>query len=194
MNRVGVLILAGAVAAIVTLARGGHEVPIYPSFYPHEIEIRTLAPDQAADALLRGTIQAQLGTRPHLSGPLPDRIRAIESLGAFVVVHVNPQSHLAADEACAAVKRVARQAAEANGVVPHPYPVTPFHGDYLHHADRIEATSTAQDTPPAKVEVVELDALMVGARKGYRGWSEPPWMLARPDTAWMIGSKVGFPT
>ena len=27
-------------AALVTVARGGHELPIYPSFYPHEIEIK----------------------------------------------------------------------------------------------------------------------------------------------------------
>ncbi len=43
-NRIGALLVVGAAAALVTVAWSGHELPIYPSFYPHEIEIRTLPP------------------------------------------------------------------------------------------------------------------------------------------------------
>jgi hypothetical protein len=45
-------------AAAVTVAWGGHELPVYPSFYPHEIEIKSLAPEQAASELRDGKIQA----------------------------------------------------------------------------------------------------------------------------------------
>ena len=57
MERLAATILVlGAV--LVTVARGGHELPIYPSFYPHEIEIRSLAPEEAIQPLRDGKIQA----------------------------------------------------------------------------------------------------------------------------------------
>ena len=68
MKRLGVFVLIGVAATIVTVARGGHELPIYPSFYPHEIEIRTIAPDRAADALRDGKIQAYVGRGPSFWG------------------------------------------------------------------------------------------------------------------------------
>ena len=40
MKRAVAFVLIGIAAAIVTVARGGHELPIYPSYYPHEIEIK----------------------------------------------------------------------------------------------------------------------------------------------------------
>ena len=129
-------------AGLVTVARGGHEVPIYPSFYPHEIGIRALAREQAADALLKADIHAYVGPQPHFAGPLPDFVRTVESLGSFVVVRINPQSPLARDAAsvCGATKRVVRAlAAKPGKFISHPYPVTPFHGDYLHHADLAKA-------------------------------------------------------
>ena len=129
-------------AALVTVARGGHEVPIYPSFYPHEIEIRALAREQAADALLKADIHAYVGPPPHFAGPLLDSIRTVESLGAFVVVRINPQSPLARDQAsvCGVAGRVVRAlAAKPGEFIFHPYPVTPFHGDYLYHADLAKA-------------------------------------------------------
>jgi hypothetical protein len=117
-------------------------VPVYPSFYPHEIEIRPLAREQAAAALLKADIHAYVGPPPRFAGPLPDSIRTVESLGSFVVVRMNPESPPAKDEAsaCAAVKHVVRTLAAKQGeFIFHPYPVTPFHGDYLHHADLAEA-------------------------------------------------------
>src|SRR5713101_7824862 len=102
--------LAGA-AVIVTSARGGHELPIYPSFYPHEIEIRTLDPEQAGKALRSGQIQAYVGGGVRFAQALPENIRAIESLGSIIMVRINPHSVLEADEtsACAIVKAVARE-------------------------------------------------------------------------------------
>src|SRR5262245_32008200 len=93
-----------AAAAIVTVARGGHELPVYPSFYPHEIEIRTIAPHQAAGALQSGKMHAYVG--PGLNFPSPPAdLGAVESLGAFVIVRLNPQSPLATDAtACNALR------------------------------------------------------------------------------------------
>ena len=49
MKRKGTFtVLLCASAVVVTVAWAGHELPIYPSFYPHEIDIQTLSPEQAA--------------------------------------------------------------------------------------------------------------------------------------------------
>ena len=47
MTRCGLLIAAMTSIAI-TVARSGHELPVYPSYYPHEIEITTVASERAA--------------------------------------------------------------------------------------------------------------------------------------------------
>jgi hypothetical protein len=118
-------------AALVTVARGGHELPIYPSFYPHEIEIKSLAPEAAAQPLREGKIQAYVGSGLSFAGAPPVDIRAIESLGSFIVVRVNPESARAQDDAsaCAVVRTVMRALAAQGDFIAHPYPVTPFHGD-----------------------------------------------------------------
>src|SRR5215813_4794841 len=95
-------------AAVVGVARGGHELPIYPAFYPHEIEISSLAPEAAAQALRDGKIQAFIGRGLSFSGAPPTDIRAIESLGSFVLVRANPAARRAQDGACAAVGTVMR--------------------------------------------------------------------------------------
>jgi len=151
MRRVGPFIVVLLAAALVTVARSGHEMPVYPSYYPHEIEIRTLASEPAAGLLIDNKIQAYIGGAPRFSGPLPDFIRPIESLGSFVVVRVNPHSGLATDAAatCALAEAVVRETAERGGeFIFHPYPVTPLHGDYLHHAD-LAAAARARFAPAA---------------------------------------------
>src|SRR6516225_8875892 len=137
MKRLAAIVFVLGAAAVVTVARGGHELPIYPSFYPHEIEIRSLAPEEAIQPLRDGKIQAYLGSGLSFAGAPPVDLRAIESLGSFIVVHVNPASARARDDAsaCAVVRMVVRSLAAQGNFIPHPYPVTPFHGDYLHHAD-----------------------------------------------------------
>src|SRR5215469_11867194 len=75
-----------AVAAAATVARGGHELPVYPSYYPHEIEIRIATPEQAAGLLLQGGMQAYIGGEPRFPEPLPDWMRTVQSLGATVSV------------------------------------------------------------------------------------------------------------
>jgi hypothetical protein len=127
-----------SVATVATLARGGHELPVYPSYYPHEIEIRTAAPEQAGALLLQGGMQAYVGAAPKFPRQPPDWMHTLESLGAFVTVRVNPASPLIndAEAACGIARTVLRDLAGRDGaLVFHPYPVTPFHGDYLDHVD-----------------------------------------------------------
>jgi hypothetical protein len=216
MKRLGAIVLLGAAAALVTIARGGHELPIYPSFYPHEIEIRTLAPAPAAGELRDGRIQAYVGAGLDLAGTAPDQVRAIDSLGAFVVVRINPDTAALQAEAaaCAAVSTTVRALAAHSGFVAHPYPVTPFHGDYLHHDDlaaaakarlaggdpvrdlRIKASGRFAQSHPDwsagdadwDVEVVEVAAagLMSSATLALNGWLAPPWVR----TGWFHAERL----
>jgi hypothetical protein len=142
MKRLAVFLGLSAAAAAVTAAWSGHELPIYPSYYPQDIRIETVAADRAAGLLQASKIQAYVGGRPAFTGAPPESISAAESLGTFVLVSLDPQSPSARDDAaaCAAMGALLRKLnREATGFVFHPYPVTPFHGDYLDHADLAEA-------------------------------------------------------
>ena len=142
MNRLASFSLLLAAAGMIDQARSGHEFPVYPSYYPHEIRIEAMGPDRAAGLLLEGKIQAYLGPEPRFGSALPDSIGAVESLGSVVVVRINAESSLARDHAaaCALARTVMREIAQRHGQLRfHPYPVTPYDGDYLYHADLAEA-------------------------------------------------------
>lgn len=140
------IILVAAALLVAPVARSGHEQPVYPSYYPHEIEITTLAPQQAGALLTSGQLHAYIGDAPRLgSTTAPSGIGFVPSLGSLVVVRLNANSPYALDEtsACAAVGAIVREIATKGGdAIAHPYPVTPLHGDYLHHADLAEAASS----------------------------------------------------
>ena len=196
-------VLGCAAAAVVTVAAwGGHELPVYPSYYPHEIEIKALAPAQAPEALRAGAVQAYVGAPLHFSGAPPAEVRAIESLGSFVIVRINPGSPRAGDEAaaCAAAKAAGRVLAEQSGFIAHPYPVTPFHGDYLHHADlaaaaqaRLAGDADARDLKikgSGSLARIHPDwsapAALASEASGQRGDS----MVRAPDTRPERGSSA----
>jgi hypothetical protein len=144
------LIVVILAVAIVAVARGGHEVPIYPSYYPHEIELSAVTPERAAELLSTGKIQAYVGGVPRFAATPPASVDSVESLGSFVTVRVNPASTLLGDgrTACTIVDAVMHDLAGKGGaLVFHPYPVTPFHGDYLHHVDLAEAAKAAAASP-----------------------------------------------
>src|SRR5262245_20883653 len=190
-----------------TLARSGHEAPIYPSFYPQEIDLATLAPERAGQLLSENKLQAYVG-EPKFAGLLPDTLHPVESLGSFVLLRINPKSPLAKDEAstCAlAGAVVAGMAGKANLII-HPYPVTPFHGDYLHYADlaaavrarvlaaalpagvrfKVKASPAATDLVRAEwvkdtewdvsVGTVNIDDLLAASTRTLNGFLEPPWL------------------
>lgn len=152
-----VLITTVAAVTIATVARGGHELPVYPSYYPHEIAIETVAPERAGGLLRESKIHAYLGDAPRVSSDVPRSIRVIGSLGSLVTIRINPVSPLGKIEAsaCAAIKTVAHDIGGKDPIVFHPYPVTPFHGDYIYHVDladaakaRFHQTSTENQGPP----------------------------------------------
>ncbi len=90
----------------------------------------------------KGKLHAYVGGAPSFGGALPKDIASAPSLGSWLVVRLNPSSALAKEEtsACAVVGAVVRELEGKGGdVVAHPYPVTPLHGDYLHHLDLAEA-------------------------------------------------------
>ena len=78
MNPRSSCIILAVAFAIVTPAKSGHESPVYPSFYPHEIELMAVAPDRAADLLLAGKIQAYVGNAPRFATAPPNSIDSIE--------------------------------------------------------------------------------------------------------------------
>ena len=201
--------VAAAAAALMTVARSGDELPVYPSYYPHEIRVESVSPDRAADLLRSGKIQAHVGPGLAFAGDLPDGIVAVELLGAYVVVRVNPSSPLANDEpsACALGETVVGDLSGRGGAfIFHPYPVTPFHGDYLHHLDlaeaaraRVRGASAARDLKlkafdplaaslvrpewrplgsewDVAIETIDAGALVAAATFATNGWLGPPWV------------------
>lgn len=155
-------VLSAALVLPGALAHAGHEFPFYPSFYPQEITVEALDPAAAARRLADGTLHAYAGAIAD-----SEKTAAVTSLAGYVVARA---------ERGGCVDASALQGALAPGQVWHPYPVTPFHPDYLHHADRVKATDAAQGKARVKVETVELGALMVKAHAGYNRWSSPPWI------------------
>src|SRR6266540_173562 len=109
MKRLGLLPWLAALGLLLAPAEAGHELPIYPSYYPQEIRVEVVDAAQSARRLAEARIHAYVGAEPSAPLPEPDIARRV---------------HL----------------------VFHPYPVTPFHPDYLHHFDLAEA---AKNSPKA---------------------------------------------
>ena len=165
-----------------------------------------------------GEVQAYVGPGLRFSGAPPAEVRAIESLGSFVIVRINPGSPRAADEAaaCAAVKATVRVLAAQSGFIVHPYPVTPFHGDYLHHADLAAAAQARLSAGDARSRRPQDQGQrqpradpsgLVGARRrlgrrgrrgrrrrarwrrqtlSVNGWLAPPWVR----TGWFHAERL----
>ncbi len=166
------LLVVAALVATIGLARGGHEVPVYPSYYPHEIGVETMPPERAADLLRDAKLHAYLGPERLFPDAVPASVRAVESLGNFVIVRINP-GHLAQDERslCEIVEAIVRDMAGRDGFVFHPYPVTPLDGDYLYHVDRAEAEKSRLLGDPA----APLRKLRVKADGALAGLVRPAW-------------------
>jgi hypothetical protein len=108
-----------------------------------------------------------------------------------------------------------RALAAQGDFIAHPYPVTPFHGDYLHHADLATAAmarfpldeapvadlkiaargSLAQSHPEwsardadwdAEVDEVDAAELVASAIFSVNGWLAPPWVR----TGWFHAERL----
>jgi len=180
------VLLAIAVLAGTTIrVSAGHEITFYPSYYPDEIEIVRVAPADAAALLSDGALHAYLGALPGEMTDLPEHVKAIESLESFVVLSVDPASpaHASSAGRCATLQgALAELRSGDRGFVFHPYPVTPYHPDYLHHLDRIEDAMTAVTrraeggaagvTSLGEVPLTDLGA---SSRTPPNAWLGPPW-------------------
>jgi len=186
MRRARLPAALAAALAIAGTAWAGHEMSVYPSYYPHEIVIATMAPERAAAGLPSGGVHAWLGREPPFAGAMPDTVRAVESLGDFVVLRVNPAAAALQNDAatCAATAAIAREIAGRGGFTLHPYPVTPFHGDYLYHSDRAAAAQTrlvaAASGTTAPLRVTAADAIAAAI--------PPQWRS--PDAAWDVAVET----
>lgn len=157
---VGVVAIAGSMAAIAVAVRAGHEMPVYPSYYPQEIRIEPMAPAVAAEALAKTRIQAYVGDLPPPAAGA-NAVRGVETLGAYLVVRVNPASPAAKDKngRCAVAARVVGGLADGDADFRrHPYPVTPFHADYFHHADLAAAAAMRAGKPAGDAGALKLRA------------------------------------
>jgi hypothetical protein len=163
----------GSIAA----AWAGHELPVYPSYYPHEIEIATATPEQASEQLRSGEMHAFVGNNLRFVD-LPTAVASVQSLGSLIVAELNPQSPLAdKEEGCEVTGQLLRVLAQSHGkLIVHPYPVTPYHGDYLYHADVAE-TAKAHLLVPGEARAPET--LKVKAESPLTQDLVPPHLLAK---------------
>jgi hypothetical protein len=177
MRRKLTFVVVAGTAVLVTAVWAGHELPVYPSYYPHEIAIRTLSSDSAVSALRRGEIQAYVGAGLNVAGAPPEQIQAIDTLGSFILVSINPASPLwtSGMSACDVVSAVVGQIRPENGFVLHPYPVTPFHGDYLYHSDLAAAAKARFPHPDTDVRQPKIKA------SGRLAHDHPEWSARNTD-------------
>jgi hypothetical protein len=196
LKTLGAGVTVTVIVALAQVARGGHEAAVYPSYYPHEIMIKTMPADRAASLLRENKIGAHVGSGQPFLDRLPSAIRTVESLGDFVVVRINPASPFAREkwEACAATETVIGDMADRPGFTFHPYPVTPFHGDYLYHVDRAETAKArirlgTVVKPPSDPTVRAEGALASLVRAEWRT-DAPNWDIAieAVDAAGLIAS------
>ncbi len=140
------LVLAAGLLVAGGRSGAGHQVGHYPSYYPDEIRIDAVDPAAAAKGLADATLHAYVGAAPSFAGPVPEHAKAVKSLGAFLVLSFDTASarFASADARCAAARGILAGLSQekSGGFVFHPYPLTPFHADYLHHLDRIEAAKS----------------------------------------------------
>jgi hypothetical protein len=196
---VGMLVAGGQGGA-------GHSVGHFPSFYPDEIRIDVLDPAAAGNGLVDRSLHAYIGAAPKFATPPPAYVRPVRSLGSFLVLSFNGKA--ASGDRCAAARSIlaALKDVKAEGFVFHPYPVTPYHADYLHHVDRVEAAKAAVDRAAASgslkveakggvaaalvrarwgaaaergditLEEVSAEDLLARAGLHLAGWSGPAWI------------------
>ncbi len=180
MGRPAALLAAIALLAVVALAYSGHEIPVYPSYYPQEIRIEALDPPAAGRLLAEGKLHAYVGGPAHFAGSVPRHVQRIESLGSYLVLSINPVARDDEPAACALAQALMQQLnASAGELVFHPYPVTPLHAAYLYHADLAAAAKARWLASPSPASgalpQVKVRASGTLARELVRGrWTEAP--------------------
>ena len=172
----GTTLCCAAALTLASVTEAGHEISYYPSFYPQEIRIDALAPEAAGKEFLSKTdpLHAYVGAAPSFAGQTPSFLVSGASLGAFITVSFNPDAARLRDRdaRCRAAAGVASRLATTGreDVVGHAYPITPQHGDYWGHVDRV---------PPPKPGTLQDDRLPVLNARASGGLE------------WLLGSNPG---
>ncbi len=177
---IAVGLFLGALLVAPGVLRAGHELSYYPSFYPSEITLQTMDPAAAGTALKDNKVHAYVGTAPTFAGAIPVHLRAVESLGGYVVLNFNPDSARlkTPQQRCrAAVQIAAGLSGGSPPFVVHPYPITPFDADYLEHADRAAQAKQAVSKAAHDRSLIVRAAGALGTYLAKAGW--PP-----ADTGW----------
>jgi hypothetical protein len=207
----------------VAAADAGHEITFYPSFYPQEITVRFIDPARGAALLRQKKIHAYSGGDVFADAAAPEHVSWAESLGGLVVLAFKPTSAGFADaEArCAGAAALIRGLGASPPFVVHPYPVTPYHEDYVLHYDRVQrardrapgraprvralagplrtalaaAGLAAGDDADAVLHVVSPAFLLADAETRMLGWTGPPWRKEGWYHAWLVqaSSSPVFP-
>lgn len=182
-------LIAAAPVGVATPAQGGHELPYLPSYYPQEIRLEVVSADAAARALREGSLHVFVGGDPFAGRALPADLGAVESLRGYLIADLRGAAAPGADERCPLARRLTAWAANAGarsgGFVFHPYPVTPYHADYLVHADRVTAltraaasalNATAPGNLNVPVEEVPVESLLASSAIRLDGSWAAPWL------------------
>ena len=202
--------LAAGLAVAGGQGGAGHQIGHYPSFYPDEIRISRIDPAAAGKGLAEETLHAYIGAQPIFAASAPRHVKTVQSLGSFLVLTLDAASpRLASTPARCSVARSilsSLREAKSSGFVFHPYPVTPYHADYLHHLDRIEGAvaelgdvaavtapnvaakgrladtivrahwGAAAEGADLTLEAVPVESLLNSAQVWIDGRSGPPWV------------------
>jgi len=140
-------VLCVAVVLAQQIAEAGHESPFYPSFYPQEVRIETLDPAAAAAGWTKTRVHAYIGEGLFAGGAVPADATPVVSLRSYLVLTFDaaygPYAAGSAnvESRCAAAGRIMHALAPGDGsYVFHPYPITPYHADYLNQFDLARRT------------------------------------------------------
>ena len=184
-------------------ARADHVVEFLPSYYPHQIRIEAIDTGSAAKRFSSNSIHAYLGEDPFTVRPVPATLGHVDSLRSYLVVTFNPAFGERNARCTAGSSLVRWLSAEKSGYIFHPYPVTPYHSDYLQHLDLIESAKKQYEPPSSHSAPLAFKVLAKGrlaqtlAGSSARG-SEKDWVatieeidddkllsLSRMSNAWL---------
>ncbi|MFI4953685.1 MAG: hypothetical protein ACHP7M_11150, partial [Burkholderiales bacterium] len=135
---------------------GGHESPFYPSFYPQEFRLETLDAAAAVAGWPKARAHAYVGADVFAGRLVPADATQVDSLGSYLVLTFDAAAGSYAVAGSSASTRCAAAgvalptlAPGGASYVPHPYPVTPYHADYLEQFDLAQRAKGQYATRPA---------------------------------------------
>ncbi|MGH7909702.1 MAG: hypothetical protein ACRENW_07635, partial [Thermodesulfobacteriota bacterium] len=163
----GAALLGGVfLVAELPAARAGHESPFYPSFYPQEIRLEALDPAAARAGWNKARVHAYVGDDPYSGSAPPADAAAVLRVHSLLVLTFDGDSGRRGsgerDRCADAGQIVAALAPGGADFLLHPYPVTPWHADYLQHFDlaqRARARFTGGSTERAAGRIRAKGAL-----------------------------------